>query len=87
VGSDSYWGQVERGLKQPRRQTLAQMATALDASPAERDELLRLAGHTPIGIDQARRRLEEALEMLALPPATRDQIRKLAGIEDEREAP
>jgi transcriptional regulator with XRE-family HTH domain len=78
--SDSYWSQIERGLKEPSRRTLVSVAEALDLSPAERDELLAMAGHKPVGTDQARRRLEEVADLLALSPSARARLFEAAGL-------
>lgn len=74
-GNHAYWGQVERGLHTPPRRWVVEAADALGLAATERDELLAAFGHAPVEADQAppaeaaRRRVEEAAELVGASPA------------------
>jgi len=74
-GNHAYWGQVERGLHTPPRRWVVEAADALGLAAAERDELLAAFGHAPVEAGQAppaeaaRRRVEEAAELVGASPA------------------
>ena len=75
-GNHVYWSQVERGVQRPSRRWVVDAAGALDLTPSERGELMAAFGHAPVAADQAarpvdaaRRRVEEAAELVGASPA------------------
>jgi prevent-host-death family protein len=74
VGSETYYGMIERGQRRPSHETLKRLHEVLDMTPEERDESIRLVDESTLAgkREQARARAQRA-GLVAEDPASYGQ--------------